>query len=317
MNISCFTNKLVGNRSRKTKRFLFGLAVVIIPLIQFCIFYIYVNFNSIILAFQKYEYAMDGNGFLITFAGFKNFAAAWNAFTYRKYMIVNSLKLLVCNLLIVTPLALVFAYYIYKGFFGHGFFKVMLFLPHIISGLILSTLFKFMMTDVYVFFAEKITGQTGILGLFDNQATKYGAVLFFTIWMGFGMNVLLYSGAMAGINPAIIESAKLDGAGVAQEFLHIVFPMIFKTFSTFLVIQIVGLFTNQMHLYSFYGGNAGDLATVGYYIYMTSKSSERIAVGNHLSYPELAALGLICTAIVMPSTLILKKLLAKFGPKED
>ena len=44
---------------RKRKRMLFFAALVAFPIIQFSICYIYVNFNSFMLAFRHYEFAKN------------------------------------------------------------------------------------------------------------------------------------------------------------------------------------------------------------------------------------------------------------------
>ncbi|MBQ4053128.1 MAG: hypothetical protein IJD33_02185, partial [Clostridia bacterium] len=88
--------------------------------------------NVILMAFQKYE--MGVSGYVISFAGFENFKLAWTYLTEADYMFVNSLVLYTMQTIVGMTLALVFAYYIYKKFLLSGFFKVLLFLPQIVSG---------------------------------------------------------------------------------------------------------------------------------------------------------------------------------------
>ena len=38
---------------------------------------------------------------------------------------------------------------------------------------------------------------------------------------------------------------------------------------------------------------------------------------QHLSYPELSALGVVITLATLPVTLIIRRLLEKYGPSED
>ena len=60
---------------RALKRNLFFAGIVALPVLQFCICYIYINFNSFILAFQEYTdlSVTGGAGYAIDFAGFENF----------------------------------------------------------------------------------------------------------------------------------------------------------------------------------------------------------------------------------------------------
>ena len=46
---------------RKLAEYLFAYGMLLLPIIQFCIFYIWINANSIAMAFQEFDgYADDG-----------------------------------------------------------------------------------------------------------------------------------------------------------------------------------------------------------------------------------------------------------------
>ena len=171
--------------------------------------------QSFSLAFQHYENAESGIGYDITFAGLDNFIKAFEKFEKEAFMFKNSFILLVFTMLIGTTLALIFSFYIYKKYLFSGLFKTVLFMPQIISGLIFATIFRYLVTDGYIFLMQKISGEK-VLGLLDNVDTRFAILVFFNIWISFGVNVLLYSGAMSGINESIVESARLDGVNVVQ-----------------------------------------------------------------------------------------------------
>lgn len=299
--------------TRKHKRLIFYTIMVALPVLQFCIFYIYVNFNSIMLAFKKYSIVDGQVGYKVTFAGFENFKVAWNAFVNGAYMIKNSLILFVFKLLSIS-LALIFSFYVYKKFVFAKMFQVVLFLPQIISSVVLSVLFCYMTRDVYQEVVRIITGVKPAVTLLDNPSTRFGTVIFYCIWASFGVNVLLFTGAMSGISEDIVESAGLDGAGIVREFFSITIPMIYPTLTTFVILGIAGLFTDQMNLYTLFYDQATDIASFGYYLYLAAQRSDVITSTTYLSYPELSALGLIITVIVCTATVISRKLLEKFGP---
>ncbi len=300
--------------TRKTKRLVFCTLVLALPVIQLAIFYFYTHINSFILAFQEYSIPQDGSlGYDIKISLSQNFSVAWNTFTESGYMLKNSLLLYACTLLVGMTLALVFSFYIYKGFSGSGFFKVTLFLPQIVSAVVLTLLFKYISDDVYKEVYRSMTGET-TLGLLMNPSTKLPTILIYNVWVGFGVNVLMFSGAMSGIDQSIVESAQLDGTTLIKEFFHITIPMIYPTFQTLVVVGMVGVFTNQMNLYTFFRDDALEVSTLGYFLYVQAQRSDVIAKEGFLSYPELSALGLICTAIILPITICTRKLMAKFGP---
>lgn len=90
-------------RSRTGKRMVFYVIICFLPVLQFCLFTFYVNFNSIKMAFETYDYASGANGsygvdgIVKTFAGFNNFKMAWQTLVERNYMIKNSLWLFLSN----------------------------------------------------------------------------------------------------------------------------------------------------------------------------------------------------------------------------
>ena len=309
--------KKTGGMRRTTKRLIFSLLMVALPLLQFFICYIYVNFNSIVMAFQKYEINLEGLGYIVKFAGFENFSEACDVIFSEigGNMIKNSLILYACNLIIVLGLALVFSYYVSKKFAFSGYYRIMLYLPHIVSGVVLALLYRYVVTDIYCYFVQQSTGERPLGGLLDGVDTQFGAVLFYNIWIGFGTNVMLFTNAMSGINSSVTESARLDGVNIVQEFIYIYIPMIFPTFITFVVTGMAGIFTNQMNMYTFFGNRGSFFDVMGFYLYRNAQ--EAAVAGTDITYSMLAAMGLIITLIVAPITITVRKLLEKYGPSAD
>ena len=299
------------------KEILFYSIFIAIPVIHFLVFYVYINFNSIVLAFQKY--ALGADGYVASSAGWQNFKTAWmHSFGSPEGIVQlkNSLKLFAIMTFGVTPLALFFSYYLYKKAAFSGFFKVILFMPQLLSGVVLGVLFKEIANGVYI----KTLGGEGATGLLTNIDTKFGAVIFFNIIMSFGVNVLTYTSTMGGINESLIESAQLDGANALEEFFYIVFPMIYPTVTTLMIVGFSHIFTNQYNLYTLFGQSGNEVSTIGYYLYVQAQSSalsQSEISDMYLCYPVLSAMGLIFTAIVLPLTLLLRSALEKYGPSAE
>lgn len=303
--------------TRTKKRNLFYTLMMCFPVLQFLVFYVYINLNTVILAFQQYSIA-GTEGYLVEFARFKNFISIFEFFATAEAisMFSNSIMVYVIHLLIGSTLALFFSYYIYKKYLLHGIFKVFLFMPQILSAVVLALLFKYIATDAYI----ELFGAR--FGLLDDPSTRMFALTFFSVWVSFGSNILIYSGAMSGINESIAESAELEGVNPLQEFWFITLPMIFPTFITFFVAGLAGAFSNQFNLYTIYENNA-PMETVGYFLYTQSAHSALVPQVNptthkpYLSYSEIAAFGLIITLFVAPVTLVLRKILTKYGPNPN
>ena len=111
------------------------------------------------------------------------------------------------------------------------------------------------------------------IGLLSNVSTALGTMMFFAIWTSFGSTMLIYSSNMtASVNESCIEAARLDGANAVQEYIYVVFPAIYNVFVTYFVLGFIGLFSDQLQLYSLYGEYAEtELYTIGYYVYRNTK----------------------------------------------
>ena len=119
---------------------------------------------------------------------------------------------------------------------------------------------------------------------------------------------------MSGIPDSVVEAAKIDGITPLREFFSITLPLIYPTVVTFFVVTVAGIFTNQMHVFSFFGDKAEyNVYTVGYFLYRQISD-----VNTGISeYPYLSAFGLVLTLISVPLTLLVKKGLEAVGPKGE
>ncbi len=303
------------------KNLLFYICMAILPLIQYAIFYIYVNFDSVMLAFKEYKIIGNSYEYVVKDNIFDNFSAVFTQLFTDPTMIktvANSFIAYACSLFIVTPLALVFSFYIMKKFPGSKFFRIILFMPTIICSVILVFMFQVIADNIIPELMVKIFGvdksEFNKYQLLANPDTRFGALLGFSLFLSFGVNVLMYTGAMSGVSSEIQEAAEIDGCGDFRLFYHVILPSIYPTLTTFLIVGVTSIFTNQMYLFDFKGGNAdSSIWTLGYYMY-----KETVGKENSIElYPYLSAMGVAFTIIATPITLGVKWALEKFGPKED
>lgn len=289
------------------KALIFYIVLMAIPILQFCIFYVGVNFNSFLIAFQKTDILTGVK--TATFEHFERFWREMTVFTNMRTVTLNSIKAWAISLCISMPLSLIISFYIYKKAFGSGFFKVLVFAPSIISSMVLVLMFKY--------FVEWGLPMAGIVtssgtDFITDINTRFETIVFYNIWIGLGSSMLVYSGAMSQIDDSVVEAAQLDGAGLFSEFVYITLPSVYPTLSVFLVTGIAGLFNNQLCLYNFYGPLCEqNYQTVGYYIFVN------VSNGTVNDQAYAAAIGLVGTGIIIPITLILRWALDKFGPQEE
>lgn len=280
------------------------------PVLQFSVFYIGVNFNSIIMSFKSAETGK------VNFDNFKWVFNYMSGTEFRGFLSVTIRGYFITTL-ISTPIGLLFAYYIYKKHFGWSAFRVILFLPGIISGVVVALIFRWFVTSYIPALIPSI-GNLFDATVFGN--TAFPIMMFYCIWISFGANVLMYSNKMSAIPVEIIESAHLDGAIGFKEFWHIVMPNTFSTLSVFLVTGIAGLFTNQFGAYDLYQGmDSPTFKSVGYFFFVNVKQLSAELVKND-SVPVLrryAAFGIVLTIITIPLAFTLRWATERFGPSEE
>ena len=290
---------------------LFVLSILIIPLISFAIFYVYVNLNSFVLAFQSIDVYGD-----YEWVGLKNITEFLNGLKGDSRVglsVKNSLIYWSSSFFISMPLYLLFSYYVYKKNFGHSMFFIVVMLPNIVASFVYSLVYK-MFVDIALPAFMESQGFANFPSLIYDDRTNFGNNIFYSIWLSFGTSTLVYTNAMRGIDDEIIESAQLDGANNFREFFSIILPLIWPTISTFVITGVTGIFTASGSLLVFYNmGAPTKIWGFGYYITYTVKT----AVGSDFSsYPAVAASGLCVTIITLPVVFFVKWLCNKLDKTE-
>lgn len=288
------------------KKLGFYLAIVAVPMIQYLVFYVGVNINSILMAFQSYD-AISGEFYFDGLVNFERIFAQFGRNGQLLVALINSVEYYGFSLLVMA-FAVFFAYYIYKKRRFSGLFRVVAFLPDIISNITLVLIFKYFTENAYPAIVELLTGKE-VWGLLVDPSTVKGTVLVFCLMVGFGTQMIMLANAMSAIDNSVCEAAMLDGVTPFKEFTHIILPNIFPTLSTFLVVGISNIFINQMCLFSFFDTGADPkLWTLGYYLYRGIKGA------SMTEYPYLAALGVLFTIVVVPLTFAARNLFERIDP---
>lgn len=296
--------KLKRKKVHDVGELIFYICLIALPLLQVAVFYFYVNLNSFAMAFQKYD-SITGK---FTWDFSVNFNKLWWELTESSILVdalLNSLRVWLLTAIFGRLLSILFSYYIYKKWVGDKFFKFFLFLPSILPSILLVIVFKFFANEAIPGYILELLGKT-IDPLLIGSKTLMPTVYFFNIWVGFGGQILIYTGAMDQISPDVIEAGRVDGVKPYQELFFIVIPMILPTVATFMVASVAVLFTNQASLYSFFGDNVDyENFTIGYYLFELVNKN-----GNGKSmYTYASALGIVCTFIALPLTLLVRRLL--------
>ncbi|MBQ3493280.1 MAG: sugar ABC transporter permease [Clostridia bacterium] len=315
LSVKLFGNKktkieLDANKSRRFKKNLFLFLFLLFPIVQFIIFYIGVNINSILLAFKSFE------GGKWVFCGFDNFKEVWDDLFVNGRLNVavkNSTIQFALSFLVGIPLHVIVAFVMFRGVPGSKFLRFVLFMPNMISSLVFVICFRYLASDAL----PLITGIENLNILKSSQPSSFYTVLLFGFWLGFAGGLIIYLGAMSSISTDVLEYCELENMSSLRLLWSIIVPLIFPTIITYIVVGMAGFFTSYGQFHSFFGAagknSAPPYETLGYVFFVTiARDSATVA-----DYPYAAAGGLMFTMVIAPLTVGIKSLLEKYGPGVD
>ena len=213
-------NKTWSTAKLKERGFL--LSVWIVPIILFAVLYVYVNFNSILLAF-KHVYDDNYSFVWVGFQNFKDFAVDIFNDPRLTYCFGNSMIIFAFTVFINLPLHVLVSYFLYKKIYGANIFKVLLFLPSIISITVWIMMFRYFF-DYGVPVIFESLGLESVFLLNKDTAEGFYMMIAFSTWYSFAGGMLVFLGSMSRIPNSLIEAAHLDGIGIMQELIYIFVP---------------------------------------------------------------------------------------------
>lgn len=288
-------------------------SLLLIPLAMFAVFYVYININNFVLAFQSLD--NEGNRAFIGLANFQDF---FNRLAHPELdpplrgSIFNGIKLYFIGL-IGHPICITIAYYVYKKGPLYKWFRFLVMLPNIITAFILSLVFKKFLENSLPTMMFNIFGIDNFPMLLSDARYTFPTVVFYAIWSSLATGILYMSNAMGAVDVSIVESSHLDGVNYFQELWYIIIPSIWGTISTNIITGVGGMLTASGPLVAFWMYSAPpETWTLGYY--MTVRVMN---VGdNQTGFPLLSAMGLLMTLFIIPIVYIVKWALNKIYPED-
>lgn len=284
------------------KGMIFALLMLLPPFINFLIFWVGVNANSIALAFTTTD-VVTGKEIFSFYQFEKLFKELSTPDTAVYGALINTLKYFAVHV-VKLFLSVIVAYFFYKKVPGHKIYKILLFLPSMIPGMVYINVFKQMISvygPVYTFLKDVF--DYTMPALFSSPETATPTILFYVLWSGFGASMLIFVGAMNRIPEEVIDAAKLDGCEMGREFFQIVMPLIWETFSTYLLLAVASLFVETGPILYFTGYDTSlKTQTLNYWIFLQVQ-------GGQYNYPS--AIGLFFTFLGLPLVFISRWLMNK------
>lgn len=288
-------------KTKNAKRIIFIVGMLALPLLQWLVFFVFVNINTITMSFQDQRPGADPGFSLVNY---RNFFMDLRSTDKFMYAIRNSL-LFGLNDLFLLFISLVLAYFFYKKIRWSSFFRIIFFLPSIISIVIFITAYQNMFNMGVIDSMLNVFGFEELPDWFANTSPwLVPLIMLYCLWVGTGYNILIMGGAMGNLPEDVMEYSRLEGVNYFNEFFRVVIPMIWPTVMVGVLGSITIMFTLflQVDLMTVNGGTKGQAMTISYMINGYVKSRD---LGRASTY------GVIFTIIAMPIIILIRKALDK------
>ena len=308
---------------------IFCACVLAFMLVQWVIFFFYGNINSILLAFQHFDPETETQVYYPIgqlFTNFGNFVT--DLFSTTRPLGRYFLNGMAYHLtgLICLPLSLIFAFVIYKDMLASGFMKVVLFIPSIVSAMVIALLFKTFMTQgllgVWTNLLEKPYDQ--FLSPLGDDDKVFLTLILYQFFLGLPGSLLINIGTMSRTPKELIEFGELEGMSYFQEFRYITLPLMFSVLQIYCLGMFTGFFTAQGPLYAIYGDGASgtylpdSAISFGYYMMVSVISDNSMSgVAADFMYGYTSAANLLIGIISIPIVYGTKKLFDRFDPEAE
>lgn len=267
---------------------------------------------SILLSLTNYNGGVIFGNPNIQFVGIKSYL--W-MFTEPSHSFYTALK---NNMLIVgvsvfgqIPLGFLLAYILARKLIkrGNSFFQSMIYLPNVISSIIIGVLFNAIIygRSSVLMDVSRIFNPAAVYAMSSNPMIP---VLIVILWMFTGFYMIIFLANMQRIDPAVIEAARIDGAKESGILWHITLPALSGVIITTAILAISGSLRSFDLIYAMTsGGPAGQTRVLSLYMYQSAFSTAP-------NYPLANAISTVMVLISIVLIMITMGLGKVFSEKE-
>ena len=290
---------MVGPKSRRPKIHWHAYLYILPALILFAVF-----LGGPALQTAQYSiYRWSGIG-PSTFVGLQNYASILDDEVLRDSF-AHAGVLVVFYSVIPVGLALLLTAIISRGarLPGMSLFRTLLFLPQVVASVVVAT------TWVAIYSPDGLSNQ--LLRLFGLDAatrawlgdfdTALAAVGLIGSWLGIGLCLVLFLSGVANVQPALYESARMDGAGPVAEFRYITLPALRGQIAVALTLTVVAALKTFDLVYITTRGGPGTATTLpAFEAYNRAFNTGQVG--------SAAAVAVILTVLILFVTVLIQRI---------
>jgi ABC-type sugar transport system permease subunit len=209
--------------------------------------------------------------------------------------------LFVVTFAVQTALGFLFAVLLHSKVKLAVVYKVIVFIPVVLAPAITAPVFRRLFAP-----DGPLNGLLEFVGLgslaqpwLGQESTALPVIMAITVWHWTGITFVLYFAAMGQIDPAVLEAARIDGAGNIRTLVHIIWPGVRGTTLAMAILSAIGaLKTFDIPYLVTVGGPNYATEFLGTYIYRQTIPLSHVGYG--------AALSIILLVLALVMALVLQ-----------
>ena len=256
------------------------------------VFFFIPFFHTIGLSFLDYSTSI----YNAEFYGLKNYFEILHNPVFYKVML-NTIIYLVVAVPILAIFPLFLAILINQKIRGITLYKILIYLPVIVSIVVAAIAFKWIYAqDGILNYFALLLNLPKIGWLTDPKYAIY-SVIFVTIWKGVGYYMMIYLASLMSVPKELYEACDIDGANFWQKHLTVTVPHLMPAIALVTTISSISAMKIFAEIYVMTkGGPLDSTKTIVYYIY--EKAFENLDLGY------ASAMAVILLIIVMIFSII-------------
>jgi multiple sugar transport system permease protein len=247
---------------------------------------------SLLLSFTGFGLANLRDWFGADWVGFDNYTRLVDDETFLKAA-RNTLIFVVFGVPLTLALGLVAALGLNQalGRF-QGLFRVGYYLPVVTSIVAIAVIWRYLLHPDYGL-VNAALGNVGIdpVNWLGQSSTALGSIIALGVWRNFGFDMVIFLAALQGINPALLEAARVDGATPWQVFVRVTLPLLRP------VILFLAIITSSGYLQLFEepfvmtgGGPLNSTLSVSMYVYQQGFNFFNLGYASAVAYALFMAI---------------------------
>jgi len=280
------------------KRNFYGWLLLLIPLILFAFFVWYpLSFNVVLSFFnnEKFERFVWFDNYVAIFYDQDFLDALRNTFLY-----------LFWSLIIGFFVPILIGFLLSEAFHAKGAFRILIYIPAMISGMAVVFLFKSMFNsndwDVINVILIRWFGRPQGVDWMSDYRLAIPVIILAMTWRGAGATALIYLSNFQQIDNSIYEASRIDGATPIKRFTGLTLPIMSSTILLLLILQVISVFQvfyEPMVIAGADNNNAISLMLLAYdFAYVKTDSL------GHFQFAKSAATSVVLALIILSFTLL-------------